>query len=119
MPPWATVLAASVAAAAASGGSASTTVASRARLDPIILRSSMELSCCVVRGSWPPRRVARSPRGTGLQRPEFLVQRRVHRAGPEIARPQRRHLDLGLQQDLPAAQDALREDHAGAAKPGH
>src|SRR5690606_25326497 len=119
MPPWAAVAAASVAAAAASGGSASTTVASRARLDPIILCSSMASSWCNASGAMAPPRAIRSAHRTGLQRPEFLVQRRVHRAGPEIGRAQGRHLDLGLQQGLLPAQDALGEHHAGAAEPGH
>src|SRR5690606_20716082 len=107
MPPCATVAAASVAAAAASGGSASTTVASRARLDPIILRSSMALSWCVMRRVEAPPPAARSPVGTGLQRLEFLVQRLVHRAGPEIGRPQGCDLYLGLQQGLLPARYAL------------
>src|SRR5262245_57753846 len=112
MPPCAAVAAAPAAAAAASSGSASTTVASRARVDPIILPLPLYV-CRAVAG------LEASRAGTVLQRFQFLVQRFLDRARPEIVRPQRRDLDLGRQQQLITAQDALGEDHAGTADAGH
>src|SRR5690606_34322694 len=109
MPPWVAAAAPAAAAVAASSGNASTTVATRAGIDTVILRSS------VAKFGARHRPARASCASTGLQRFQFLMEPVFHRAGAEVAGPQRGHLDLGGQQQFPAAQDALGEDRAGPA----